>query len=130
MTINRLMAGYRKLAAKFRRSSGTRLTVNEDLIRRTLEFIRDNPDQWSQETWGASGWYQVRCFGAWAYYLGTGRHIEEAPGSLYFATSRISELLGISEAQGRRLFYDLSEDFETFADLVAEETGVRVKVPT
>lgn len=113
------------------------MTVNEILMRRTLDGIRFDLEHWDQDWWvsdtDACG--TTYCVAGWAYVLGTGRKVteEQVVGEQISIALEAKKLLGLDLDQARKLFYftpehylpeERKQAFEELVQLVKTLTGI------
>jgi hypothetical protein len=110
--------------------------INESLVRETMQYIEENPDQWDQDTFGAdfnslTGEY-VRSAetGCKACFFGTMAALASAQG-IRFGTERLSYEFGLSANEFKHIFYwvpdkTLSKDVQVkeLKERVTKVTGI------
>lgn len=101
------------------------MAVNVELLQKTLDTIKANPQHWDQKTWHCG---TSHCFAGFAELIANNLRIETSyeqiralklNGKLKSSTaSCVKELLGISDDDGGVLFYE-HNTFEQLEHMVA-----------
>jgi len=97
------------------------MSVNVPLMNKTMEHIRNHPDEWNQGTWvGDTACATTACFAGRALIL-AGRNLAEVARGLGFQYAATVEL-GLTFEQASQLFYGGNnlEDLELFVKLIID----------
>lgn len=94
--------------------------VNEALIRKTMEYIENNPEEWNQDTVELyrPGCGTTRCFAGTALWLSGIKYEEES----WYEQS--IDVLGLDRERADRIFSDYTDNFALFKTRVQLVTGV------
>jgi hypothetical protein len=111
------------------------VSINKDLLQRTLQHIEENPEEWDQTDYRCAsgmcfaGWAVTLHGDTWASEIDAARDAWEVavpeeerslfPGRFVYAPARAQQLLGLDSSTAKCLF-DGGNDIETLRRIVGE----------